>query len=555
MNSQPSILLVFPPVVRPTEPPPGLAAIAGVLKALGIRTTTWDANLDGLLFLLARKPVDDSVWSTQAFRKFSGHLADIRSGKAFRNFDAYKRAIRDFCRLLGKNECTGSEWFVSLTDCEHVTRKPYRLADLIWAFEHPEENPFFTALAGSFRERLAADMPTAVGFSLNYLSQALTTFAMAGFLRREFPHVKIVLGGSLTACWLANYPEIERNFPFVDGMFGESGEEVIPGFLNAGKPFAPAGLFSAVPDFSGFPLNKYLSPGIILPISLTRGCYWKTCAFCAEQAENRDFRAVAAKTLIPVLSELKETYRPALFHFADSSLPPNLLKVLAENPVGVPWYGFIRFIDEFLDPDFCLRLRRAGCVMLQLGLESGNENVLRGMQKGIVPEHASQALRNLKMAGIGTFVYILFGTPFETLAEARDTREFLRTHAREIDYLNLAIFSLPIGVPEAGRLVTRPFSDGDLHLYYEFSHPAGWNRNEVRRFLEQEIKMDPLLRPIVLREPPSFTSNHAPFFLPSPLSAAFFPPERKRGRENDKNAEPDGNAVPSLALPRVSEPF
>ena len=41
-----------------------------------------------------------------------------------------------------------------------------------------------------------------VGFSLNYLSQALTTFAMIGHIRKEFPGVKIILGGGLVSSWM-----------------------------------------------------------------------------------------------------------------------------------------------------------------------------------------------------------------------------------------------------------------------------------------------------------------------------------------------------------------
>jgi len=59
----------------------------------------------------------------------------------------------------------------------------------------------------------------------------------------------------------------------------------------------------------------------------------------------------------------------------------------------------------------------------------------------------------------------------------------------------------------------REFSKADLSLYREFSHPAGWNRDRVRAFLKEEFEASAALRPILLRSPPSFTSNHAAFFL------------------------------------------
>jgi hypothetical protein len=125
---------------------------------------------------------------------------------------------------------------------------------------------------------------------------------------------------------------------------------------------------------------------------------------------------------------------------------------------------------------------------------------------------ASAALKSLKAAGIATYVYLLFGTPAETPAAARRTLAFTVEHAAEIDYLNLAIFNLPAWGPDGERLHTGEFYEGDLSLYRPFTHPCGWNRGEVRRFLEREFKRHPAIAAILRRDPPFFTSNHAPFF-------------------------------------------
>jgi hypothetical protein len=185
---------------------------------------------------------------------------------------------------------------------------------------------------------------------------------------------------------------------------------------------------------------------------------------------------------------------------------------LIDHPLGVPWYGFARITDHLADLDFCLALKKSGCGMLQVGLESGDQGVLEQLQKGIDLKVASQALTNLKKAGIDTYVYLLFGTPAETESEARQTLEFTVRHSGQIGFLNLALFNLPSGGPEAQKLQTQKFYEGDLSLYSSFGHPRGWNRNLVRAFLEKEFKRHPAIAPIVRRAPPFFTSNHAPFF-------------------------------------------
>ncbi len=57
-----------------------------------------------------------------------------------------------------------------------------------------------------FKKRLCSILeehePRIIGFSLNYLSQALTTFAMIGLLRQFSKQVKIILGGGLITSWM-----------------------------------------------------------------------------------------------------------------------------------------------------------------------------------------------------------------------------------------------------------------------------------------------------------------------------------------------------------------
>jgi hypothetical protein len=150
--------------------------------------------------------------------------------------------------------------------------------------------------------------------------------------------------------------------------------------------------------------------------------------------------------------------------------------------------------------------------MLQLGMESGDQEVLDRLQKGIQLDTAARALRNLAGAGIAPYVYLLFGTPAETRTSARKTLDFTAKHSEQISFLNLAIFNLPVYSPETPDLVTKGFHEGDLSLYTDFHHPRAWDRNSIRQFLDKEFRRHPAISPILRRDPPFFTSNHAPFF-------------------------------------------
>jgi radical SAM superfamily enzyme YgiQ (UPF0313 family) len=393
---------------------------------------------------------------------------------------------------------------------------------------------------------------------MNYLSQALSTFAMIGFLRRECPGVKLILGGGLVTSWMRR-PHWQNPFEgLVDHLVAGPGEVPLlllmgvnpvrnsSGALNpfgtilkcnpvaeSFDPEALDGQWSIIsngvkglkgcserrfgidhyrPSYDSFPLKDYFAPGPILPYSASSGCYWNRCSFCPERAEGNPCLAIPVEEVISDLLRLADRHQPVLIHLLDNAISPSLMKTISEHPLDIPWYGFARITRHLTDPDFCLALKRSGCVMLKLGLESGDQAVLDDLQKGIDLEEASSALKSLKKAGIATYVYLLFGTPPEGLTEARRTLQFVAKHHDCIGFLNLAIFNMPIYGTEAQQMETKTFYEGDLSLYASFDHPKGWSRPLIRQFLDKEFKRHPAIASIVRRDPPVFTSNHAPFF-------------------------------------------
>jgi radical SAM superfamily enzyme YgiQ (UPF0313 family) len=267
-----------------------------------------------------------------------------------------------------------------------------------------------------------------------------------------------------------------------------------------------------LPDFTGFPLSAYLAPGFILPYSASSGCYWSKCSFCPEAAEKNPYHPESPQETSHNIHRLAQENEPVLLHFLDNAVSPALMRQLTLTRPGIPWYGFVRVSAELADPGFCRALRRSGCLMLKLGIESGNQNVLENMNKGQDLGLVSKVLTTLRDAGIATYVYLLFGTPAESRVEAENTLSFVVRHHTAITFLNLAIFNLPITSIDVPSLDIIDYHEGDLSLYTHFVHPHGWDRKEVRRFLDREFRRHPLIAPIIRCDPPLFTSNHAPFF-------------------------------------------
>ncbi|MBM4278561.1 MAG: radical SAM protein, partial [Deltaproteobacteria bacterium] len=465
------MLLIHPPVVKPCEPPAGIAKLCGTLDHHGVKYSVWDANLEGLLSLLKDPPASLDTWTSRALRHLSGHLDSLKSLDVYRNEDRYRRAIKDLNRLL-EMKARSNSVRLSLANYEHEALSPARSRDLFRTAENPEDNPFYPYFKKRLTELLRNEPPSLIGFSLNYLNQALCTFAMIGFLRREWPGIRLILGGGLVTSWMRK-PHWQNPFEgLVDHLVAGPGE--VPLLLLMGV--REAGDIPDTPRYDSFPLKDYFAPGPILPYSASSGCYWNRCSFCPERAEGNPYLAVSVEKVISDLLSLADRHQPILIHFLDNAISPSLMKAISEHPPGVPWYGFARITRHLTDQDFCLALKRSGCVMLKLGLESGDQAVLDDLQKGIDLEEASSALKSLKNAGIATYVYLLFGTPVEALTEARRTLAFVVKHHDRIGFLNLAIFNMPIYGAEAHQMETKQFYEGDLSLYTSFNHPKGWSR-------------------------------------------------------------------------------
>ncbi len=504
------MILIYPPVAKPGEPPAGIAKLAGALIKHGIHPLLLDANIEGLRHMINRPPLSGASsdrWTRRALRTLTDNYDALRNWHTYSHIDRYKRAVTDLNH--GIEKLCDHHATLGLANFQQGKLSPLRSADLIRAAEHPERNPFYPYFSMRIPELVDSSVSPLIGFSINYLSQALCSFAMIGFIRQNFHEITIILGGGLVTSWMNN-PDWQNPFNgLVDHLINGQGEQALLTIMK----ISAIKETDCTPDYSSLPLNDYLAPGHILPYSASRGCYWNRCSFCPEKAEGNPYVPASAERVMQDLDTLITMTGPTIVHLLDNAISPAILKRLAVHPPGVPWYGFARISTLLTDMEFCITLKKAGCVMLKLGLESGDQGVLDRMHKGIDIETASVVLRTLKKAGIAIYVYLLFGTPPETLYEARNTLDFVVRHKDEIGFLNLALFNMPVCSQETGNYETSSFYEGDLSLYTDFRHPGGWDRRRVRDFLDKEFRKHRAVSEILRKDPPVFTSNHAPFFI------------------------------------------
>ncbi|GAB4277763.1 MAG: radical SAM protein [Deferrisomatales bacterium] len=541
------VVLVHPPQAKACEPPSGLPALAGHLMRQGVPVRLVDANLRVQEALLSEAslatgaqrlrdtlgPGPAATSARRAAARAEAVLEALRRPATYADPGEHRRALARLAEAYrAASRARGVR--ISPSDLEVPGWSPLSARDLIEAARQPERTGLGPELEGAAAEILRSD-PALVGVSATFLSQALPSFALAGLLRRAGFRGRLVLGGGLVGSWAGRLRPDSPIFRIWDALVAGPGEEALAG-LAAGRPppalpgvMAPGagawlprgtGARPAVcfrPSFDGLPWSRYWAPGPILPLATSRGCYWRRCAFCPEAAQDgQPFRMASPEELADTLARSPGGPAPWA-HLTDDAVPPRMLRQLARADAGARWYGFARLEKAFLDPGFARELAGGGCAMLQLGVESASQRLLDAMGKGTRVAEAEAILAHLAAAGIRTYVYLLFGLPSETPAEAEHTLAWAARNAASITFLNLSLFHRPRGSrldprPAAGHApCARPEDeDRDLSLYW--GHPEGErSRRRALRTLLRDARNDPVLGPILARTPEGLTSNHAAF--------------------------------------------
>ncbi len=501
------MLLIFPPVAKPCEPPAGVALLSSALKEQGLPCTVYDANVEGLLYLINSdiKPIDS--WSKRALKNREKIIHDLKTSKLYDNMDRYHQRVYDLNKLLSIS-VDYKRFRITLSDYSDSKLSSVDSKSLLKSARTFKENPFYGFFEDKIREQIQDSDAKYIGISLCYLNQALISFALAGWIKANFKDKKIVMGGGLISSWMSR-PDFNDPFKdLIDFMIKGEGEQ--PLLDLCGKKNILKRHY--IPDYNFAKDNLYLSPGKVLPFRASIGCYWSKCRFCPEKAETRAYSSQKAVKILEDLKTIEKKYSPDYIHFIDNAITPAFLKTMSKEEFKFKWYGFVRFEKELMDINFCHDLKKSGCDMLKLGLESGDQSVLDQMNKGTDLAKVSIILENLYNAGILTFVYLLFGTSFENQDAAFKTLEYVKTHEKYIDYLNLAVFNLPRFSEDADNLQTQEFYHGDLSLYLNFTHPDQWDRRHVKQFLDKKFKKQMSKNSGIRKNPAFFSSNHAVFF-------------------------------------------
>ena len=99
----PKIILIHPPVAKPSEPPAGIAKLSSCLQANGVSHQVIDANLEGILHLVratAQAGALSGRWDIRACKNLETNLYALQNMDTFSNKSRYSRAVLDVNHVL-----------------------------------------------------------------------------------------------------------------------------------------------------------------------------------------------------------------------------------------------------------------------------------------------------------------------------------------------------------------------------------------------------------------------------------------------------------------------
>lgn len=201
-----------------------------------------------------------------------------------------------------------------------------------------------------------------------------------------------------------------------------------------------------------------------VPISCGTGCPMR-CGFCDFPSLQRLGLRSAASMVEELTSLAQVMPAPRRVYLVGDNLSAGrrrlleLAKALSSARLELRWRAFLR--ADVLDDELACALRESGCAEALLGIESGDPEILRKMDKKLDPDKALQGIHALDRQGISTFSTFVVGFPGESARSCEQTASFissLPSGARANAFHSYHLFrflvspTAPIAAPSARKL-------------------------------------------------------------------------------------------------------
>ncbi len=283
---------------------------------------------------------------------------------------------------------------------------------------------------------LKALQPDLVGFSVLHANR-WGAIEIARLVRRHLPRAMVVFGG-IGASML--WEHLLAHFAEVDAVVVGEGEETLLAVVRSLESGA------ALPDdLPGLALRRGGRPVLAVPprritdldrlpdparyfafqhLSMTRGCPGR-CTFCG--SPRFWGRRVRFHSVAYFVDQIERLYRRGMrfFYFSDDTFTLSRRRVQAvcreiiHRALDITWVAISKV--SAVDAETLAWMRKAGCVQISYGVESGSPAVRRTLCKDIQDEQVRRAFDLTAGHGILARAYFIYGCPGESEATVSET--------------------------------------------------------------------------------------------------------------------------------------
>ncbi len=331
------------------------------------------------------------------------------------------------------------------------------------------------ALRGTEKNAAAVAVlkPDMIGVSAT-TSGFLDGYRLASLVKERCPGVITVFGGvhvsALGGELLDGYPEIDylclgegevtmaelaggRDPGTIDGLAWRNGKNVA---VNRPRvhiedldslPFPAYGKLAGFPRGYNLPLFSYVrAPGATMITS--RGCPYQ-CSYCDRSVFKRGFRYNSAGYIYEHMKHLRTDFGVRHVNIYDDLFTMNrerieeLCGLLITRPPGMNFNCAVRV--GHADDTLLALLKRAGCLMVSLGIESADPEMLKRHKAGVKLDAVRDTVARIRRQGLRAKGLFMMGLPGETEESVRATSDFVMSLG--LDDMNMAKFTPFPGAP------------------------------------------------------------------------------------------------------------
>lgn len=210
--------------------------------------------------------------------------------------------------------------------------------------------------------------------------------------------------------------------------------------------------------------DEYLLPKMSMVTS--RGCPY-SCIFCDKSVFGAEYRSFSPHYIVSEMKYLVDHFGAKDIAFVDSTFTLSKERVgsitqeIRKSGLSVRWTCTVR--ANVVTKELLKKMKNAGCWRTRIGIESGNDQVLKFINKGITKQQVRDAVRWADELGLHPKGFFMIGHPVDTKETIEETIRFAKS-------LPLKDITVQINTPmlatqqyqmyrEYGSLITEDLSD------------------------------------------------------------------------------------------------